>query len=110
MPRRHANVHDEARDDPNAGDPVDGFTKEQLLEAGELSSKTFDMIRKAARVKGPAHGGLGFVFSLDDVVALVKTAQGGRFTERGGPAAKGWRTLPGVDYAVRRATGTLNRP
>lgn len=113
MPRRHANVHDDARDQPdntaqrdaagpNAAAPS-GFTKEELLEAGDLSSKTFDMIRKAARVKGPAHGGLSFFFPIEDVAALVRTAEGGRFTERGGPAAQGWRKhLPGVDAYLKK--------
>lgn len=102
MPRRHANVHDEARDD-DPQQPRDGFTKEELLEAGDLSSKTFDMIRKAARVKGPAHGGLGFFFPMEDVAALVRTAEGGRFSERGGPAAEGWRKhLEGVDAYLKK--------
>ena len=30
---------------------------------------------------------------LDDVVTLVRTAENGRFTERGGPAGKAWRAM-----------------
>lgn len=101
MPRRHANTHDDARDQPE--ESRDGFTKEELLEAGDLSSKTFDMIRKAARVKGPAHGGLGFFFPIEDVAQLVRTAEGGRFSERGAPAAMGWRKhLEGVDAYLKK--------
>lgn len=71
----------------------EGITKQELLEAAGISSKTFDTIRKAARIKGPSHGGLSWVFSIEDVVALVKKAESGRFTERGEPAAKAWRAL-----------------
>lgn len=76
--------------------PDDGqayFTKQQLLESGVISSKTFDMIRKAARVKGPGHGGLTWPFSETDVRTLIRVAEGGRFTERGAPAAVGWRAM-----------------
>lgn len=78
--------------------PDDGqayFTKQALLDAGEISSKTFDMIRKAARIKGPGHGGLTWPFSTADVITLIRCAEGGRFTERGAPAAIGWRALLG---------------
>ena len=80
-------------------DPSEGWTKQELLDAaaggeyGALSGKTFDLIRKAARVNGPSHGGNTWVFSVDDVVALVKRAESGTFTERGRPAAAAWRTL-----------------
>lgn len=73
--------------------PEEGLTKAHLLETSGLSSKTFDMIRKAARVRGPSHGGLSWVFSLDDVARMVRTAEGGRFTERGGPAGAAWRVM-----------------
>jgi len=69
------------------------FTKQDLLDSGALSSKTFDLIRKAARVRGPSHGGLKHQFSLDDVRLLIRTAEGGRFTERGAPAAVAWREM-----------------
>ncbi|MCC6429072.1 MAG: hypothetical protein IT435_19915 [Phycisphaerales bacterium] len=71
----------------------DRFTKQQLLEVSGLSSKTFDMIRKAARVKGPPHGGLNWVFPRADVEILIERAASGRFTERGPPAAAAWRAL-----------------
>jgi hypothetical protein len=84
-----------------ANDPSEGWTKQELLDAvseapGDhepLSGKTFDLIRKAARVPGPGHGGLTWVFSPEDVVALVKRAESGGFTERGVPAARAWRGL-----------------
>lgn len=74
-------------------EPDDGFTKQELLDVSGLSSKTFDMIRKAARIKGPGHGGLDWMFSLDDLKALVHRAESGSFTERGDPAAQAWRAL-----------------
>jgi hypothetical protein len=81
---------------PDSGaDPADGFTKQELLDASGLSAKTFDAIRKAARVRGPGHGGRNWVFSTDDLAALVRRAESGTFTERGGPAAEAWRKLLG---------------
>lgn len=74
-------------------DPSDGFTKKELLEASGLSPKSFDTIRKAARLRGPSHGGLNWVFSTDDVIALIRRAESGSFSERGGPAAVAWRAL-----------------
>lgn len=70
-----------------------GFTKQQLLEAAGVSPKTFDTIRKAARVRGPSHGGLNWMFSTDDIEAMIHRAESGTFTERGGPAASAWRAL-----------------
>jgi hypothetical protein len=70
-----------------------GFTKEELLSSSGLSAKTFDMIRKAARVRGPSHGGLQWVFSPADVAALIQRAQSGTFTDRGPPAANAWQAL-----------------
>jgi len=81
------------RSDRNPGDTDLGWTKEELLDAGGISSKTFDMIRKASRVKGPGHGGLDWVFTVDELQTIIRTAEGGRFTERGAPAAAGWRGL-----------------
>jgi hypothetical protein len=69
------------------------FTKQQLLEAADISSKTFDMIRKAARIKGPPHGGLNWEFSREEVATLIHRAASGRFTERGAPAALAWQKL-----------------
>lgn len=74
-------------------DPDLGFTKLELLETSGLSAKTFDLIRKAARVSGPTHGGNLWVFSIEDVVSLVQRAESGRFSERGGPAGTAWRVL-----------------
>jgi len=76
-------------------DPSEGFTKQELLDGSGLSAKTFDLIRKAARVRGPGHGGRNWVFSATDVVALVRKAEGGTFTERGEPAAAAWRLMLG---------------
>jgi len=72
---------------------VPQFSKSQLLEVSGLSGKTFDTIRKAARVKGPGHGGLKWLFTIEDVQALVHRAASGSFSERGGPAATAWREL-----------------
>ena len=74
-------------------DPAHGFTKKELVEASGLSPKTFDTIRKAARVRGPNHGGLNWVFPVEDVFTLIRRAESGSFSERGGPAAIGWRAL-----------------
>ncbi|CAN5810089.1 hypothetical protein BH11PLA1_BH11PLA1_21190 [soil metagenome] len=69
------------------------FTKQRLVEVSGLSLKTFDTIRKAARVKGPGHGGLDWEFSEDDVKALIHRAGSGTFSERGGPAARAWERM-----------------
>ena len=74
-------------------DPSSGFSKAELLEASGLSSKTFDLIRKAARIRGPGHGGLDWMFTISDVTALILRAESGNFSERGGPAAEAWRGL-----------------
>jgi hypothetical protein len=74
-------------------DSATGFTKQALLEASGLSAKTFDLIRKAARVRGPGHGGLKWIFSAADVAALIRRAESGTFTEKGPPAAAAWREL-----------------
>jgi hypothetical protein len=90
MGRSQYNPKDHQREHDALG--VD-FSKKRLMEVSQLSSKTFDMIRKAARVKGPAHGGLDWQFSLADLHALIHTASGGKFTERGAPAAEAWRAM-----------------
>jgi hypothetical protein len=77
---------------PNDSDP-EALSKQQLLDAAGISSKTFDNIRKAARIKGPGHGGLDWMFSKAEVEALIKKADSGLFTERGKPAAEAWRAL-----------------
>lgn len=80
-------------------DSTPGWTKQQLLEAipdehgGAISPKTFDTIRKAARVSGPSHGGRNHVFSVQDLITLIEKAESGRFTERGGAPAAAWRGL-----------------
>ncbi len=71
----------------------EGITKQALCDAGDISPKTFDLMRKAARIKGPSHGGLTWVFTYEDIAALIKRAESGSFTERGGFAAKAWRSL-----------------
>jgi hypothetical protein len=71
----------------------EGITKQDLLLASGLSAKTFDMIRKAARVRGPGHGGLTWVFSPSDIEAMVHRAEKGTFSDRGPPAAAAWRIL-----------------
>lgn len=98
-----------------AADAPPGWTKQELLDAipeGELSAKTFDTIRKAARVSGPSHGGRNHVFSAEDVMALIAKCESGRFTERGPVAAAVWRgmlsekgiqMLPRVSRSRRRS-------
>jgi hypothetical protein len=72
---------------------VQGWTKAELVEACGLSAKTFDTVRKAARVRGPSHGGLNWVFSREDVEAMIHRAESGRFTEVGPGMADAWRKL-----------------
>lgn len=83
-------------DEPNPNGPISAtarFTKAELVEASGLSAKTFDTIRKAARVKGPSHGGMSWEFTVADLKALISRAESGSFTERGGPAATAWRAM-----------------
>jgi hypothetical protein len=72
-----------------------GLTKSELLDACELSARTFDTLRKTARVAGPSHGGLTHVFPNADVIRLIKTAEGGRYRDHPSAirAARGWRGL-----------------
>ena len=84
---------EESEDASEESGASEGWTQQELIESAQISSKTFDTIRKSARVKGPSHGGLSWVFSAEEVILLVKKAEGGRFTERGGPAGKAWRAL-----------------
>lgn len=76
-----------------SSDPEAGWTKQVLVDTGGISMKSFDTIRKAARVKGPPHGGLDWVFNAQDLITLIKKAECGTFSERGRPAAKQWRLL-----------------
>ena len=78
---------------PPPSQPARGWTKQELLEVCDLSPKAFDTIRKAARVRGPSHGGLSWVFSSDDVLALIHRARSGTFTEIGPAAADAWQRL-----------------
>jgi hypothetical protein len=78
---------------PPPSDPHRTFTKRDLVDAGGISAKSFDTIRKAARVKGPSHGGLGALFDVDAVRTLIRRAESGTYTERGAPAARAWREL-----------------
>lgn len=82
-------------DDRIGGQPesAGGWTKGELLEACDLSPKSFDTLRKAARVRGPSHGGLNWVFSRADVEALIQRAESGKFTEMGPSAAAAWKKL-----------------
>lgn len=70
-----------------------GWTKAELVAAAGISASTFDMIRKAARVSGPSHGGMGFVFDREALSRLVARARSGTFSERGRPAAEAWQAL-----------------
>lgn len=83
---------------PEPADSAPAWTKQELLDAVEahgarLSSKTFDTMRKTARVSGPSHGGRNHVFDAQDLFALIHVCEGGRFTERGPEVAKVWRHL-----------------
>jgi hypothetical protein len=69
------------------------WTKAELLEAAQVSNGVFDTIRKAARVKGPSHGGLGFEFTEDDLRTLIDRAQRPNFRDHGPPAARAWQEL-----------------
>jgi hypothetical protein len=53
----------------------------------------FDTIRKAARVRGPGHGGLAWRFSEEDVRMMIQRAESGTFSERGKEPAAAWRRL-----------------
>lgn len=81
--------------DPDTPPPPAGpsWPKHELVDVSGLSDKTFDTIRKAARIRGPSHGGRNHLFSADDLIALIIRAESGRFSERGPPAAAAWRQL-----------------
>jgi hypothetical protein len=74
---------------------VVGITKSDLLDNCELSARGFDNIRKVARVTGPNHGGLTHTFSHEDIIRLIKTAEGGRFRDHPTAlkAARAWRAM-----------------
>lgn len=94
--------------DPNSVNQH-GITKQELCDAGDISAKTFDLMRKAARVKGPSHGGNTYVFTFEDVVALIQRAESGSFTERGGFAAKAWRALL-QEQGIELEPAVIKRP
>lgn len=73
--------------------PGEGWTKQELMDSGEVSAKAFDRLRKAARVRGPSHGGLSWIFSPEDLVSLVRRAESGTFSENRGRTARAWRLL-----------------
>lgn len=73
--------------------PDKGFSKKELMDAADISAKVFDQIRKVSRVKGPSHGGLRWMFPFADVITMIHAAEGGRFTDNGGPAGVAWRNL-----------------
>jgi len=70
-----------------------GFSKGELMEAAAMSAKVCDAIRKAARVKGPSHGGLRWMFPFEDIVTMIHRAESGSFSERGSTASVAWRAL-----------------
>jgi hypothetical protein len=71
-----------------------GFTKKQLLEAASVSPKIFDSIRKAARVSGPPHGGLSWLFPPPDIRTMIAQARKKTQTDRGGQRiAQAWEDL-----------------
>ncbi len=89
-PRDH---HSDEHDDSGESAPRTGWTKGELVDAAEISPKTFDTIRKAARIKGPSHGRLGHVFDHQDMFALIQKVESGRFSVAGPSIAKAWRAL-----------------
>jgi len=100
------------RDNVNRTPEEEGIAKGDLLDSANISSKTFDMIRKAARVAGPNHGGLKYVFTTEEVTRLTLKAESGKFTERGPLAAAAWRVLlaeKGVNLPPARLPGNRDR-
>lgn len=101
------------RDNVDRTPSAEGIAKSDLLEAAQISSNTFDMIRKAARVTGPNHGGLKYVFTTEEVTRLTLKAESGKFTERGPPAGLAWRALlaeKGVVLPAAKKPGNRERP
>lgn len=72
---------------------VEGFTKRELMEAAGVTSGMFDVVRRAARVRGPSHGGMDWVYSREDVMTMARKAQDGNLRERAGDAGKAWEAL-----------------
>ena len=90
-PRARIAPWDEARTS-NRPKRLTGLDKRELMDSGGIPPD-LDLLRKAARVKGPSHGGLTHIYSADDVIALILKGEGGTFSERAGAAAAAWRAL-----------------
>ncbi len=100
------------RDNVERTPEAEGVSKADLLDTADISSKTFDMFRKAARVTGPNHGGLKYIFTIEEVTRLILKAESGKFTERGPIAALAWRkilTEKGVALPAARLPGNRDR-
>ncbi len=69
------------------------------MHAAKITAGLFDSIRKAARVRGPAHGGMDWAFSRTDVEALIHRARDGRFRALASDAAAAWEALLNPDDA-----------
>lgn len=89
MPKRAIEESEDESQQPDEPHPPQ-WTKGELVDAGGMSPKTFDTVRKAARVKGPQHGGLNHIFSALDLIALIQRAQSGRFSREGKIWAEVW--------------------
>lgn len=86
--------------------PEGAFSKRELMHAAKMSAGLFDSIRKAARVRGPAHGGMDWAFSREDVLALIHRARDGRFRPLAIGASQAWETLLNPEEeAAREANG-----
>lgn len=97
-----------AQPEPDPDEPhPPAWTKAELIDAAAISPKRFDTIRKAARVKGPSHGGLKHVFSAMDLIALIQRAGSGTFSQTGKPIAEAWKTL--LEEAGMRMPETISR-
>ena len=84
---------DYSETDDSAESPTTGWTKGELMAAAGMSAKTFDTVRKAARIKGPTHGRLKHVFDEQDMFALIQKVESGRYSVMGPAAARAWRAL-----------------
>ncbi|GEM_PF-800602 len=83
------------------------WTKAELIDSAKISPKRFDTIRKAARVKGPSHGGLKHTFSAMDLIALIQRAGSGTFNQTGRPTAEAWTEL--LEASGMRMPETISR-
>jgi hypothetical protein len=85
--------HSQGESESDESGSSSGWTKGQLVDVAGISPKTFDTIRKAARIKGPSHGRLKHVFDEQDMFALIQKVESGRFSVAGPTIALAWRTL-----------------